>query len=201
MLLQFLFFAADKICYILYLLFGRKRAQKNFCHNKNILSDNRVNGKFISNQKFFGNIRFGIKNVAYGGCAIVAAHNILTAAQKGKDFPILVRDFEKSALIFGIFGVSPRFLSRYLEKEGFETTKLRGKKFVTDFCPMGQNLIVFYFRKDLSAHYAAGIYTSKNRYVFLNSHTSKPMSYAEYIKSLYEKEKPLYACILTIKTV
>ena len=49
---------------------------KNKNKEKNLPFDKEIKGKYIIRQSAFKNIRFGVKNISYNGCGIIALHNI-----------------------------------------------------------------------------------------------------------------------------
>lgn len=62
-------------------------------------------------------------------------------------------------------------------------------------------VIHFYFRKDLSAHYVAGISNGDGTFCFYNSDAgkTKPMTWEEYFKDANEHTDIAYNCIYSIK--
>ncbi len=196
---DFLFFTADRVNTVFYKMFGKKRELRNFEHNRNtdLAKTSALHGKFIAKQRPLKDFRFGIKNLAYGGCGVIALHNILVSAGKEKELPDLVLELEKHALVSGIFGISPYAVGEYLESQGFKVQKMFGRKKVKSLMPCGKNIICFYFRQNLTAHFVAGIPVGKDRHLFLNSHMGAhaEMPFSEYTKSLFAKEKPIFACL------
>ena len=198
-----LFFAADRINSFFHKLFCKKSALRNFEHNQTaeLEKSGALYGKFIAGQSLLKNLRFGVKDIAYGGCGIIAIHNILVSAEKEKPFYELVYQLESHALISGLFGISPYAVCEYLEKSGFKVHKIHGRKNIEKSQIGSEKLIFFYFRKNLTAHFAAGIPAGGANYIFFNSHLG-PCSKAalsEYTKSLFENEKPIFVCLYTVK--
>ncbi len=200
---EFLFFIADRLNTFFYEIFCKKREVRNFEHNRKteLAKTGALHGSFIAKQRPLKDFRFGIKNLAYGGCGVVAIHNILVATRKEKGLPDLVLELEKHALVSGLFGISPHAVGEYLENEGFKVQKVFGRKSVKISEPCEKSVICFYFRRNLTAHFVAGISVGKGNHLFLNSHTGAytEMTFSEYTESLFAFEKPLFVCLYTIR--
>ncbi len=203
MLSELLFFTADRINCFFHKLLRKKTALRNFEHNQTaeLEKTGALHGKFIAKQSPLKNVRFGIKNLAYCGCGIIAIHNILAASGKEKDFCELIFELESHALVSGIFGISPYAICDYLEKSGFKVQKIHGRKNIKKAQIGSEKIICFYFRKNLSAHFVAGIPTDEANHIFFNSHLGAytKTKLSDYTKSLFEKEKPIFVCLYTVK--
>ena len=102
-----------------------KNRQRNF-HNT-VITD------YIGRQGGGGaadRLRFGLFPMAFNGCEVIAAYNLLKFAGKWKDVREITEDFEKTgALALGGFGVRPDAIRAYLaEMLGKRTTLYRADR-------------------------------------------------------------------------
>ena len=171
-----------------------RRGKKNLSRNKAI--DEEVKGKYIIRQSPIKKVFFGAKPLSYNGCGIIALHNILLCLGKEKSFSQIILENEKNALLWGLFGLSPMGLKRYLLSNGFAVTEKSG---FSDGDIDGKPFIHFYFRKNLSAHYVAAI-PKDNGHIFLNSCLSckTPESLESYRKAT-KKDGLLCECVYIIE--
>lgn len=83
---------------------------------------------YIDNQKAWSDIRFGSVNMAYAGCEIIAAYNILYERGLGSGpeyMAQLISDFEKDgAVLGGRIGTSPCAIRRQLKRRGISSRML-----------------------------------------------------------------------------
>ena len=165
---------------------------KNKNKEKNLPFDKEIKGKYIIRQSAFNNIRFGVKNISYNGCGIIALHNIQLYLKREKPFSEIIYENEKNALLYGIFGLSPYGMRRYLLSNGVRT-----KKVLAQGSPE-RAFIHFYFRKNLTAHYVAAIPENKD-FRFLNSSVGSDaaLTYEQYRESV-KKEGVIYECVYVI---
>lgn len=75
---------------------------------------------YIENQNKLELIRIGKKRIPYCGCGVVAVYNALISLGNkltAKDFLNIIKDFEKSGLVFsGKFGIAPQSINSYLKR-------------------------------------------------------------------------------------
>ncbi len=159
---------------------------------KNLQFDKEIKGKYIIRQSAFKSIRFGVKDISYNGCGIIAMHNILLYLKKEKPFSEIVSENEKNAILYGLFGLSPYGMGKYLLTNGIKTKALLIKE-----SPQ-KAFIHFYFRKNLTAHYVAAI-PENNAFRFLNSSVGSDtaLTYGEYRESI-KTEGVIYECVYEI---
>ncbi len=199
---HFLFLCADKLNGFFYKLFCRKRAQKNFQKNKalrfpaeKVLSDG-----FITHQRPLSAFRFGVKNLSYGGCGVIAIYNILRSLKKEKELCELICELEKNALVSGVFGLSPYAVGRYFEKAGYKVQRLGGRKNVRQANVCGKHIIHLYFNRNLSAHYVAGIPQNDGKFRFYNAEVGggREMTFSQYHEMLVKERKIMYSFLFVI---
>lgn len=105
----------------------RKKRESHRIYNLGVLSepDSVLEEGYINNQNAWDNVKFGKTSMAYSGCEIMAAYNILRALNfgKGPEFMSrLIADFEKSgAALKGLIGTSPLAIRKYLKKKNVNT--------------------------------------------------------------------------------
>ena len=199
---QFLFLCADKVNSFFYKLFCRNRAQKNFQKNKalqfpaeKVLSDG-----FITRQASLSDFRFGIKNLSYGGCGVIAIYNILRSLKKEKGLCELICELEKNALVSGVFGLSPHAVGEYFERYGHKVQRIGGRKKVRRANVCGKHIIHLYFNRNLSAHYVAGIPQSDGKFRFCNADVGggREMTFSQYHETLEKERKIMYSFLFVI---
>ena len=89
-------------------------------------------GEFIENQRDWSAVRFGLTNMCYAGCEIMAVYNAQLALGKdmsARDMVNLIHYFERNgAVAFGYGGTSPVSIIRYFTAEGYSVNKTFSKK-------------------------------------------------------------------------
>lgn len=80
---------------------------------------------YIENQSEWGNIDFGITNMAYAGCEIMAVYNArlsLGEDMTAEEMAGLIQVFERrGAVLGGIFGTAPTAVYQYFRDTGYHT--------------------------------------------------------------------------------
>lgn len=108
---------------------------------------------FIEEQNRLGFLRCGARPADYCGCGFIAAYNLLHIVKRPAEIPELISEFEHGLVLGGVFGTSPIFMLRFLRKN-FAFAKLFLKK--SSFLKSNpQKGVIFYMRRDFSAHYVA----------------------------------------------
>lgn len=112
-------------------------------------------GAYIENQKEWGEVKFGISDMAYSGCEIMAIYNALLAlgepvsAQTVTD---LIAKYENSgAVLGGKFGSSPHAIEKYFRTHGYGvvTTTSRDRATINKIGKRSDTVIVYaYNNKD-----------------------------------------------------
>ena len=181
-------------------------ADENYEHNKTVdlYKTGATSGAFINEQSKLGNIKYGLKDVNYGGCGLIAMFNVMHGVGKPIEFADLIYDKEKSAILKGGFGVYPTGITEYLESNNLEV--------LTDFVGVDKNyntsnsdaVIHMYFREDGTAHYVAGISDGNGKFRFYNSDTGStlPKTWEEYFEETLKanEENPvIYSSAYRIK--
>lgn len=120
---------------------------------------------FIENQNALA-LRCGARSAAYCGCGFVAAYNLLSTAGKAPQIPVLISEFEHGLVLKGVLGTSPLFMRRFLRRN-FSSVKtyLSPRRFLKSAPRRG---VIFYMRRDFSAHYAAFTASSDGLFRFYN---------------------------------
>ena len=95
--------------------------EKNAVNNKdNITSDIYCPGNYIENQGYWGDVRYGLKDMAFSGCEIIAVINAYHSMGKDlskEEVVDLISSFEeKGPFLYGILGTSPMALVDYLKE-------------------------------------------------------------------------------------
>lgn len=139
-LLKFFFYAIPRIPNILMLglfhgaSFIGKNIYKIFDNTDDsenpLLNENGVSffsrGHYIENQSEWGEVKFGLTNMSYAGCGILATYNALMALGKEileQDMVNLINYFESNgAVLFSYGGNSPISIIKYFTDEGYEVS-------------------------------------------------------------------------------
>lgn len=81
-------------------------------------------GEYIENQKYWENVKYGISDMSYSGCEIIATYNALKALGEdvsAKTVVELIATYEcNGAVLWGKFGTSPYTIGDYFKKEGYD---------------------------------------------------------------------------------
>ncbi|MGN0629052.1 MAG: hypothetical protein ACI4IW_05445 [Oscillospiraceae bacterium] len=135
-------------------------SEDNFEHNKNAFEQVEQNGKspysedgFIEEQNLLSNIRYGAQTSDYAGCGWIAVWNVLKSMNIVLSKCRVICDMEQGVLFAGNLGTEIFFVKRYLESLG-HNVKMYCSKNKFDGCNSNRG-IIYYTRKNLSAHYAA----------------------------------------------
>lgn len=87
-----------------------------------------LSGGHIDNQNDWNQIKFGAVNMAYAGCEVIAAYNILyeRGLGSGSDYMAgLISDFEKNGAVLGArIGTSPLAIRKQLKGRGINSRLL-----------------------------------------------------------------------------
>lgn len=90
---------------------------KNYELNTESILHQDISG-YIENQNKLDPIRIGKRHIPYCGCGVVAVYNALISLgsnMTASDFLNLIKNFEKSGLVFsGKFGIAPQSIKSYL---------------------------------------------------------------------------------------
>lgn len=112
---------------------SRKRLNENQTANKKILEAESAKktgffsaNHFIENQNDWGNVRFGLSDMKYSGCEIMAVYNALLDLgneMTAQSMVELISEFErKGATLSGKWGCAPRSIYKYLVRRGYRVT-------------------------------------------------------------------------------
>ncbi len=132
---------------------------------------NEQNDGFIVENIPMKNISFGKGNIADNGCGVIASYNIMR--HKGfeekflqvKDDIIACRGLN----FFGLLGVRPFAIKRYLKRKGIKVKLAFGKKhFVSNSNKADSVIVLLKWKGTLCMHYIAGI-NDKGVYRYYNS--------------------------------
>ncbi|MGN0629341.1 MAG: hypothetical protein ACI4IW_06905 [Oscillospiraceae bacterium] len=121
---------------------------------------------FIERQQKLGALPCAARDSAYCGCGWIAVWNLFKSEGTVLSIPKLISEFEHGAVLRGVLGTSPFFLRKYLKRAGkkvFSTISV--KKLVRKAPERG---IAFYWRKDLTGHFAAFSRCENGLYRFYN---------------------------------
>lgn len=112
---------------------SRKRLNENQTANKKILEAESAKktgffsaNHFIENQNDWGNVLFGLSDMKYSGCEIMAVYNALLDLgneMTAQSMVELISEFErKGATLRGKWGCAPRSIYKYLVRRGYRVT-------------------------------------------------------------------------------
>ena len=126
---------------------------------------------FIERQRKLGNLRFGARDSASCGCGWIAVWNLFKSEGTVLNIPKLISEFEHGAVLSGALGTSLFFVRKYLKKAGKTVFWTLSAQKLQRKAP--ERGIAFYWRKDLSGHFAAFSRCEDGLYRFYN-HKSPP---------------------------
>ena len=135
-------------------------------------------------------LRCGAKTAAYCGCGFIAAFNLLSTEGKKPEIPALVSEFEHGLVLGGVLGTSPLFMLRFLQKN-FSSARLyfSRRRFLKSGPRRG---VIFYMRKNFSAHYAAFSAAENGVFRFYNY---RGEGFAQSMEEFFaEKDRRLFLC-------
>lgn len=100
------------------------KINRNLGNNSTMISEKLYKtGNYIENQEFWGEIKYGFKDMAFSGCEIIAVINALHSLgddMSEEDVVDLISYFEEKGSVFaGVWGTSPMALVDYLSEEGY----------------------------------------------------------------------------------
>lgn len=112
---------------------SKKQQNENQTANKKILEAESAKktgfftaNHFIENQNDWGNVRFGLSDMKYSGCEIMAVYNALLDLgneMTAQSMAELISEFErKGAVLNGKWGCAPRSIYKYLVRRGYRVT-------------------------------------------------------------------------------
>ena len=92
-------------------------------HNVDKLKDVYVSGKYIENQSFWGEVRYGTSGMDNNGCGIIAIINAchsLGMDMTNEEVADLIAEFEANGCVWGgMFGTSPLAIVEYFENSPY----------------------------------------------------------------------------------
>lgn len=120
---------------------------------------------FIEDQNAL-DLACGAHSAAYCGCGFIAAYNLLSTAGKPPQIPVLISEFEHGLVLGGALGTRPLFMLRFLRRN-FSSVKLcfSPHRFLQSAPRRG---VIFYMRRDFSAHYTAFTAAPNGKFRFYN---------------------------------
>ena len=159
-------------------------ASPEFCRGGAFSSDG-----FIEEQNALC-LRCGARTAAYCGCGFIAAYNLLRAEGDPPEIPVLISQFEHGLALCGVLGTRPLFMLRFLQRN-FSSAKLYffRRRFLLAAPRRG---IIFYMRRDFSAHYVAFSEAAEGVFRFYNYRGAGFSSSMEDFFS--EKNRRLFLC-------
>lgn len=144
---------------------------------------------FIEDQNAL-NLACGARSAAYCGCGFIAAYNLLSTAGAPPEIPVLISEFEHGLVLGGVLGTRPLFMLRFLRRN-FSSAKLylSPRRFLQGAPRRG---VIFYMRRDFSAHYTAFTAAPDGKLRFYNYRgTGFTQPAADFFS---EKDRRLFLC-------
>lgn len=90
------------------------------------------NEPYIEKQSDMTRLCFGKESASYNACEVIGVYNALVNLNNKQEeiaFPDLLRAFEKKGIALnGAFGTAPKAMAKYLQKRGYHTRMLSGKR-------------------------------------------------------------------------
>lgn len=203
-----LLYAADIVSKAVNLIFFTGiRGKKNYTYNMKLSESENVDGRgYVANQHRLSKFRYGLCQFDFNGCGAAAVYNILYYHKKASSFVKTVFELEKTVFFAGLLGSSPIGMKKFLEKSGFTVKFIFTKKKILEASLDGSCIIHFFFRKDFSAHYVAGLPHNDTGHFYFNGSVpcNTPLSTAEYlsvteVKNRENKHPVAFHCMLTVK--
>lgn len=134
----------------------RKRLLENREKNENIKLKFPLNGQ---KKGELAEYRLGIKNFAHGGCGAIAVYNALGLTGREPDMKDIVTFLEEKGMnCYGLLGVNPTGICKYLTKQGIVWRRFRDAADAEREYRDGDCLISQYnwaSKKSLGTHYVA----------------------------------------------
>jgi len=168
------------------------RSKKNYIYNMKLAESENVDGRgYIGNQHRLSKFRYGLCPFDFNGCGAAAVYNILYYHKKTASFVKTVYRLEKTVFFAGLLGSSPIGMKRFLEKSGFTVKFVFAKKKILNEELDGSCLIHFFFRKDFSAHYVAGLPHNGTGHFYFNGSVpcNAPFNAGDYLSLTEEKNR------------
>ncbi len=138
---------------------AKRNQRENLGELTRLLQDR--NDRYIENQAALSRLRMGKKkSISYGGCGMIALHNMrisLGEAVSAKDTADLFYEMERmGSAWFGLAGISPIALLRYLKRHGYfhEVLFSKEERRINAFgsmerkCPFATFLVTAYNNKE-----------------------------------------------------
>ncbi len=107
-----------------------------------------ASGEYIENQAEWGNVKFGVKDMSYSGCEIMATYNALKALGEPvseQTVVDLIAMYENDgAVLGGLLGSSPYEIENYFEEQGYDvvTTTSRDPETINQIGESSDTVIV-----------------------------------------------------------
>ena len=148
-------------------------SEENYKHNSKIdLSS--YKGKYINDQYsgVVSKLKFGNHNMDYNGCEIIGVYNSLLTLGNPKDIRDIAYEFEKDGqMLGGSFGTNPYAAERYLKKEGYKVTTIKGEDIVNKDIPDADAYLLSFWNTDdvMDGLHTVSVKKEKdNTYTFYN---------------------------------
>ena len=144
---------------------------------------------FIEHQQYLGELAFGARDSAYGGCGWIAAYNLLHSAKAKTELPVLISEAERGTVLKGVLGTNPFFIRKLLSRFGIALRLFPKRHFLSGKAERG---FIYYVYRNFSGHFAAFTKESAERYRFYN--VGKP-HFTVSPKEFFKAEKPIFSII------
>ena len=92
-------------------------------------------------------MRYGLYNLSYNGCEVIAVYNALKYLGKFKHLYYIIQEFELnggSIWLDGLFGTYPTAIGQYMKKQGFKVKTFYLTKTMDEYIQYGRCFIIVY---------------------------------------------------------
>ncbi|MCR4650141.1 MAG: hypothetical protein K5662_00150 [Lachnospiraceae bacterium] len=105
-----------------------------------------VNG-YIEDQRLFRDVSYGVTDVGFAGCEVIALFNALRDLGYGRySFVSLLRQFEHNGILHGgLWGTSPLALGNWLKAEGLQVYMAKKRKRFEEITAISDAMILTFY--------------------------------------------------------
>lgn len=176
-------------------------SEENMAHNQRVLDGgfSKTNPPYslegyIERQELLSNLKFGVKDSAYGGCGWIAAWNVLKSENIVLNEAYIISVAEKYLLASGLLGMKPSGIVSFLKKLGHAAKMFTNTDSFLRANP--KRGIIYTMAKNMRAHYVGFNEMGKTSagetlYVFHNAGRRVPSEWVTQGGKKYTEPKPI----------
>ena len=121
---------------------NRAKNEEAFIRHEEVI---RRNNGYVEDQNRYRDMAYGKTDMAYAGCEIFAVYNAVHSVLGRQLMPLpeMIGEFEKDGMtLAGKFGTTPRAVSDFLQRQGFETELVTGEEQFEELGQRSRSLIL-----------------------------------------------------------